>query len=75
MQAVRKSSMEANLSARLERNGKRKLRDEEDGMDGLGVSPNQEQIWEVVKSFERGLDGTKNGSRMAEAVEQPRRPQ
>ena len=40
MQTVQKSSMEADSSTRLERNGKRKLRDEEDGMDGLGVSPN-----------------------------------
>ena len=42
-------------------------------------SPNHGKIWEVVKNLERELEeqnkevhvGHKNGSRMAEAVEQP----
>jgi hypothetical protein len=83
IQAVQGLTKEAVSSSKLEKCGKRKLRDEEEGLDRTRDSPNKGQIWEVVKNFERGMDGkqgdvldvSKNGSGMAEAVEQPRRPQ
>jgi hypothetical protein len=79
MQAANGLSKEIGLSTRTEKSGKRNLRDEIEGLDGIEVSPNHGQIWKVVKNFERGmdrqkvdaLDENKNGLGMAEVVEQP----
>ena len=62
---------------RTEVSGKQKLRDKIDGMEETKSSPNHDQIWEVVKSFECEMEGqkvgvqigNKNGSRMAGVVE------
>ena len=83
MQAATGQSKETIARGKFELKEKRKLRDETEGDDTSGPSPNHSRIWEVVQHYERVLEekteevqkGNEISSGMAEAVEQPRRPQ
>jgi hypothetical protein len=83
MQAAEVSSEKVSKLKESEFNGKRKLRDADDDLETMEPPSNHGKIWEVVKNLEREMEeqnkevyvGNKNGSGMAEAVEeQPRRP-